>query len=156
MFLECLKELQLPDPKILLRVGKNIPEGLIRLACECISTGIGSPILSNDEVVIPDLQNFGYQKKDAANYAVSACWEPLSCGNSLEQNNLGSIEYAKVITDLLEDPDILKIGSFDELLVACNEKLKCRLGNLLQELERIEWEELIIIIMVLLLLVWEI
>ncbi len=141
LFLECLKELQLPDPKILLRVGKNIPEGLIRLACECISTGIGSPILSNDEVVIPDLQNFGYQKKDAANYAVSACWEPLSCGNSLEQNNLGSIEYAKVITDLLEDPDILKIGSFDELLVACNEKLKCRLGNLLQELERIEWEE---------------
>lgn len=141
LFLECLKELQLPDPKILLRVGKNTPEGLIRLACECISTGIGSPILSNDEVVTPALQSFGYQKKDAANYAVSACWEPLSCGNSLEQNNLGSIEYAKVITDLFEDPDILMIGSFNELLAACNEKLKCRLGNLLKELERIEWEE---------------
>ena len=35
--------------------------------------------------------DFGYTPSDAYNYGVSTCWEPLSIGNSLEQNNLFNI-----------------------------------------------------------------
>lgn len=141
IFLECAKELHLPDPKILLRVGKRMPSDLIRLACECIKTGIGSPILSNDEIVIPALRKFGYGETDAFNYVVSACWEPLSYGNSLEQNNIGSIEYAKVLTETLNDLVIEDDITFEDLIVLCHKKLENHIDRLLNQINKIQWEE---------------
>ena len=51
MFIRAIKELQLPDPKILLRVSNETPSDLIELALETMNTGVGSPLLSNDEEI---------------------------------------------------------------------------------------------------------
>ena len=65
-----------------------MPQNLLVLALECNATGIGSPLLSNDDIVIPALEKFGYVHEDACNYVTSACWEPLAYGKSLEKNNI--------------------------------------------------------------------
>lgn len=141
LFIKCLKKLNLPDPKILLRCSANMPENLMNLAVECVATGIGSPIFSNDDVVIPKLMDFGYEKKDAYNYGVSACWEPLSIGNSLEQNNLANIEYGKCINEAILDSRFLTCRSFEEVLSLFYEKLERNCEAICLELNNIQWEK---------------
>lgn len=140
-FLKALMELQIPDPKILLRVGKCIPPDLLELAVRCIATGIGSPLLSNDEVVIPALREFGYTPEDAYNYVTSACWEPVSYGNSLEQNNLANINFADVFVQTLEDDSVVNVKSFADFLVLYEEKLRIHVQMILKRLSKIKWEQ---------------
>ena len=84
LFMEAVKELNQPDPKLILRYAHNIPRELLNLSVSTMSTGVGSPLISNDEIVIPNLINFGYDSEDAYNYVVSACWEPAPVGKGLE------------------------------------------------------------------------
>lgn len=38
-----------------------MPKELMELSMECNATGIGSPLFSNDDIVIPKLIDFGYE-----------------------------------------------------------------------------------------------
>lgn len=138
-FINVLKVLNLPDPKILLRVSSKMPEELLCLACTCIATGCGSPLLSNDDVVIPALKEFGYED-DAYNYAVSACWEPLIIGESLEQNNLYDIEFGAVFGEMLQNNSDT-IDSFEALLMQYKKALKAHLDSLCQKMDGVSFEE---------------
>ncbi|MCI9593173.1 MAG: hypothetical protein HFG51_03345 [Lachnospiraceae bacterium] len=140
LFIECLKEIRLPDPKILLRVSKNIPEDLLFAAIDCISTGIGSPLISNDDIIIPLLQEFGYDKCDAYNYGVSACWEPLSIGNSLEQNNLAHLEYGKCANEMITDPEFISCKSYEDVLKLYYKKLHDDVEKKKTSVDEIKWE----------------
>lgn len=91
--IRSVKKCQLPDPKVLLRVTKDTPKDLWKLAIDCISTGIGSPLIANDDIIVNKLIDFGYESEDARNYTTSACWE-LIPGNSCEQNNIGVFDWA--------------------------------------------------------------
>ena len=108
LFIEVSMELKLPDPKVLLRVSKNMPDDLLSLAVECIATGIGAPFLSNDDKVIPALIQYGYDAEDAYNYATSACWEPLIIGKSCDQNNIQTINFCKPFFDYIESDEFEK------------------------------------------------
>jgi formate C-acetyltransferase len=112
--LEVIKELKLPDPKLLLRVSEKMPNGLLELAMEVLESASGSPLFSNDDVVIPKLIDFGYDRTDAYNYCVSACWEPFIPGKALDPNNAASLNYCKPLVELLN----VKGGfnDFDELM----------------------------------------
>lgn len=138
-FINVLKKLNLPDPKILLRVSDNMPEKLLALACDCISTGCGSPLLSNDDVVIPALKEFGYGE-DAYNYAVSACWEPLIIGKSLEQNNLYDIEFGSVFADMVIKGES-EPTTFEELFEEYKRFLRSHIEVLRRRLDDIVFEE---------------
>ena len=73
----CLKaslELKLIDPKINLRVSKNTPLDRYILGTQLTRQGLGFPQYSNDDVVIDGLIRLGYDRKDACNYVVAACW----------------------------------------------------------------------------------
>lgn len=115
LFIEVSKELKLPDPKVLLRVSKNMPDDLLRLAMECIATGIGAPFLSNDDEVIPALIQYGYDLVDAYNYATSACWEPLTIGKSCDQNNIQTINFCKPFSDYIESDEFEKSKSIEDV-----------------------------------------
>ena len=144
MFLNAIKELQLPDPKALLRVSNETPRELIELALETINTGIGSPLLSNDEVVIDKMVEFGYDKEDATNYVVSACWEPSAVGKGFEQNNINFISFLKPLNEFLdnETPQVLgMLDDFDELLNSYKYYLKREAESLIKTLDAIEWNE---------------
>ena len=142
MFIRAIKELQLPDPKVLLRVSSETPRDLIELSLETINTGIGSPLFSNDEVVIDKMIEFGYDKEDANNYVVSACWEPSAVGKGFEQNNINFISYLKPLTEFFDNETeqfLENVNSFGELFNSYKYYLKKDADELIAFLDNIEW-----------------
>jgi len=114
LFIKALEDLCLPDPKVVLRVSKNIPDDLLNTALKCISTGVGAPLFANDEVIIPALINFGVEKEDAYNYTTSACWEPLIGGKSSSLNNQTCLNYVRALDNLIKRENLSNIKEFDE------------------------------------------
>ena len=142
MFIKAIKELQLPDPKVLLRVSDETPRDLIELSLETINTGIGSPLFSNDEIVIDKMIEFGYDKEDANNYVVSACWEPSAVGKGFEQNNINFISFLKPLNEIFDgetEQFLDNILSFDELFNSYKYYLKKDADELIAILDDIEW-----------------
>ena len=144
MFIKAIKELELHDPKIVLRVSNETPPDLIKLFLETIDGGIGGLLFSNDEVVIDKMVDFGYGKKDANNYAISNRWEPTVVGKGLEQNNIGNISLLKPLNEFLdgETSQVLDmLENFDELLNSYRYYLKKDVDSLIETLDEIEWNE---------------
>ena len=144
MFIRATNELQLTDPKIILRVSDETPRDLIKLSLETINSGIGSPLLSNDEVVIDKMMEFGYDKEDALNYIISDCWEPSTVCNGVEQNQLSFISFLKPLNEFFdgETQDFLaNMDNFNELMNSYKYYLKKEAESLIQTLDSIEWNE---------------
>lgn len=141
IFIDVIEELKLPDPKILLRVSKNIPRDLMEKSLKCIQTGIGCPLFANDDVIIPKLVEFGIKKDDAYNYGTSACWEPYIIGKSMAQNNIENIIYIKPLDTLLEKEDLNEIKTLEELLKKYKTYLKSYLEEIKDRLDNIKWEK---------------
>lgn len=142
MFIRAIKDLQLPDPKVLVRVSSETPRDLIELSLETINTGIGSPLFSNDEVVIDKMIEFGYDKEDANNYVVSACWEPSAVGKGFEQNNINFISYLKPLNEFFDNETeqfLENVNSFGELFNSYKYYLKKDADELAAFLDNIEW-----------------
>ena len=142
MFIRAIKDLQLPDPKVLLRVSSETPRDLIELSLETINTGIGSPLFSNDEVVIDKMIEFGYDKEDANNYVVSACWEPSAVGKGFEQNNINFISYLKPLNEFFDNETeqfLENVNNFGELFNSYKYYLKKDADELVAFLDNIEW-----------------
>ena len=138
--LEAVKRCCVTDPKILLRVSSKIPDGLLNNAVDCLSGGSGSPLFSNDDVVIPCLLDFGYDKEDAYNYITSACWEPLSYGNSLEQNNIEDVKFADAFVKTMQDSEVVKCHDYKTFLNLYKKHLKNEIQWVLDEISAYEWE----------------
>lgn len=141
LFIKCLQKVHLPDPKILLRCSKDMPVDLLEMAMECTATGIGSPLFSNDDIVIPKLLDFGYDAEDAYNYGVSACWEPLSIGNSLEQNNLANIEYGRCVNSTILDERFVHCADMNEVINIFDDKLTENCYSIIKGLDSIRWQK---------------
>lgn len=101
IFLMQQAKLKKPDPKTLLRVSVKTPRELMSVAVECLKSKTGSPLFSNDDVVIPALEDFGIPEADARMYCTSACWEPYIVGKSLDQNNIAVFDFFKALDTVL-------------------------------------------------------
>lgn len=142
LFVEVAKELRLPDPKVLLRVSLNTPNDLLKLAMESIFTGIGAPLLSNDEAVIPAMIQFGYDKEDAYDYVTSACWEPLIAGKSCDQNNIGTVDFCKPFIQFINSESFEECSSVDEIKEGYYSYLQLYLETILSDyFDKKEFEE---------------
>ena len=141
LFIEVAKELRLPDPKVLLRVSKSMPDDLLISALDCIATGIGAPFLSNDDVIIPSLIQFGYAEDDAYNYATSACWEPLIIGKSCDQNNILTANFCKPFVDYLDSEEISNCTSINDVKQGYYKYLSNYIDFLLSRLDEKVFEE---------------
>lgn len=113
LFIKAVLDLQMPDPKILLRVSSLMPRELMTEALNCMRSGIGSPLLSNDDVIIPKLLQYGVEEEDAYAYGTSACWEPLIAGKSVSLNNLTYLSYPKVLWNTLEETPATALETFE-------------------------------------------
>lgn len=140
-FLKGITNINYPDPKALLRVSKKMPDDLLYLAIDCIAIGCGSPLLSDDDEVIPAIENFGYKHDDAVNYAVSACWEPLIPGRSLEQNNLFDIDFGKAFADSYSDKNFKNAQSINDVLKIYRGHLELQLDDLCRRMNAVKWEK---------------
>ena len=138
LFIEALKELNLPDPKILLRVNKNIPSDLMKLSLDTICTGVGSPLFANDDIIIPKLKEFGFGD-ESYNYVTSACWEPFLASKTSDQNNIKSINFANPFNRLLDKEDLNKFKNVDQILKTYDKYLKEYLNEFTEEVDRFEY-----------------
>ena len=137
IFLKQQKILGKPDPKILLRVGKNTPNELLALSIECLKGKTGSPLFSNDEVVIPALLSMGIPETDAYSYCTSACWEPYIVGKSFDQNNIAVFDYFKSLDQILEH----EYDSFERLVRRYIEINSKNFREFLEGLDKFKWAE---------------
>lgn len=141
LFLDAIGECKFPDPKILLRVSNNMPRELLQKACHTVAQGTGSPLFSNDEVIINKLSiAANYKMADSYEYATSACWEPFIPGKSFDQNNVKCINFLEPLNTLLinsKNP----FSSFDDLKKSYAEQLKRHCRTLIKEANQIRWEE---------------
>lgn len=149
LMIEAVMELQLPDPKVLLRVSESIPRTLMELALKCIQTGVGSPILSNDDVIIPKLISYGVNEADAYQYGTSACWEPLIPGKSISLNNIAYLSYPKVLKRVWENAEILQISSFEQWMEQFYRELQNELIDITQRISeyRLQYNPLLSVFM---------
>ena len=98
----CLRaslELKLIDPKINLRVSSKTPLSTYILGSELTKQGLGFPQYSNDDVVIPGLIALGYDREDAFQYVVAACWEFIIPGKAMDIPNIEAVSFAKAVSD---------------------------------------------------------
>lgn len=115
IFLECAMKSRISDPKIVLRVNREIQPGLMEQAVQCMLSGIGGPLLSNDDLIIPKLMEFGVAEEDAYEYGTSACWEPLIVGKSSSMNNHSCLSYMKALHRLLMEERLDRLTTFETL-----------------------------------------
>ncbi|MBQ9610043.1 MAG: hypothetical protein IJV15_11455 [Lachnospiraceae bacterium] len=127
LFIEAMMEVHQPEPKCLLRVNKHTPKDLIELSLKSISTGIGAPLLANDDVVIPSLIKFGIKPDDACEYATSACWEPLIGGKSSSNNNRTVINYLRALDNMFKRDNLEELDTFEKLFDRYLESLRFNL-----------------------------
>lgn len=147
LWIDALMELKLPDPKILLRVNQKMPRDLMELAVRCMETGIGSPILANDDVIIPSLLEYGIDKEDAYEYGTSACWEPLVPGKSISLNNISYLKYPQAFIDMLEE--VSEDATFGDILNIYYQKLKLELDKIQKNISefRLQYNPLLSVFM---------
>ena len=141
LFIEAMEEIQLPDPKVFLRVTNKVPRDLMELSLRCIKTGIGCPLFSNDDVVIPKLIKFGYSREDAYNYVTAACWEPLMVGKATEQNNIDSIVYMDPLTKMLDNENLEKLTTYEKFVEKYKQYLQKYINDFAKEINQISWED---------------
>lgn len=139
MFLKAQAELGKPDPKTLIRVSKKMPKNLLGVSIESLMTKTGSPIFSNDDVVIPNLLQFGLPKIDAYSYCVSACWEPFIPGKSLDQNNIKAFDFFKPLDVMLNECNLNDIKDFETLMLKYEYNLKNEWVKFLNGLNEYRW-----------------
>ncbi len=140
MFIEVMKELQIPDPKVLLRVSSNMPRNLMELSVKCVQTGIGCPLFSNDDVVIPKLIEFGYPKKMAYEYVTAACWEPIMPERTLDQTNITTINFVVPFHEMLENEELNNITSTEKILELYSKYLKKYCDKVIELLNKVKWQ----------------
>lgn len=141
LFIEVSEELRLPDPKVLLRCTADMPEDLLGAAVDCIATGIGAPLLSNDDTIIPAMLSCGYEEADAYNYGTSACWEPLVPGVSCEANNIASLNFAEPFTEMVFSSRFEGSKSMEDVLKLYKEHLAAYIKSVLTPLTMRVFEE---------------
>lgn len=138
--IDAIKRANVTDPKILLRVSEKMPRDLLEKSVDCLVSANGSPLFSNDDIVVKCLMEFGYDEDDAYNYVTSACWEPVSYGNSLEQNNLDTIKYANAFVEAMKDEACTQCDSFEDFLQLYQKHLRNEIQDVLSGLEVFDWE----------------
>lgn len=137
IFLREQARLGRPDPKTLLRVSENTPGYLLDLAVDCLLAQTGSPLFSNDDVVIPALLDFGIPIEDATQYCTSACWEPLIVGKSMAQNNIAVFDFFPALELALDQAQ--DTSSYEDLLNSYIALNQGRFRSFLQELNEFKW-----------------
>lgn len=127
ILLEIFTENPVPDPKLILRVNLHTSDAVWQKAINCIIKGSGSPLILNEDQVIPLMEKFGYAKEDVYNFGTSACWEPLIIGKSLDQNNcIKNITILDVLTSAFNK---YENKTYKELLINIDKEIATRIAE---------------------------
>lgn len=129
--LAASEELMLIDPKINLRVNKNTPLVVYERATGLTKQGLGFPQYLNDDVVIPALIAWGYDERDARDYAVAACWEYITSGVGADIPNVATMNFPLAVEKATEK--LADCRDFDEFISVVKREIKDQVDELVRE-----------------------
>ncbi len=129
-------ELKLIDPKINLRVHGGTPMETYLLGTELTAQGLGFPQYSNDDVVIPGLMELGYEKKDACNYVVAACWEFIIPGRAMDIPNIAALSFTRAVTEAVEQK-LEECETWEDFYGQVRERIRAQAGELCGQVENL-------------------
>lgn len=135
----CLKascELKMIDPKINLRVGKSSPLKEFVEGTKLTEAGLGFPQYSNDDVVIPALERWGYELEDAENYTVAACWEFIIPGRGMDIPNIEAVSFPKII-NLCVEKNLLACSDMEQFCQEVQRELNREIDRLAEKIQPI-------------------
>ena len=128
------RDLCLIDPKVNLRVHKNTPLSVYELATTLTQKGLGFPQYTNDEIVIPALLRWGYEKQDAYNYTLAACWEILVTGY-MDLVNWDSLNFLKTVQDACEH--LPECKTYEDFAALVKQNIEAQAGALMAETKNV-------------------
>ncbi|MBQ7642488.1 MAG: pyruvate formate-lyase [Clostridia bacterium] len=121
--LDASEELCVIDPKINIRVNSKTPlERFIR-GTRLTAKGLGFPQYSNDDIVIDGLVALGYDRADAENYSIAACWEFIIPDVAYDIVNIATLNFPKAIREATVC-DLVNCKNFDEFLNTAKMRIK--------------------------------
>ena len=82
LHLEAAKEMHMPHPTLLVRVGKNTPAEFMNAAMDVAKTGIGYPNFVSEDSYINFITSRDVPLKDAREFAICGCIPPQIPGKS--------------------------------------------------------------------------
>lgn len=103
VFLRCLLDLQTDEPCISFRFHPNINNESFRLAIRAARDSGGHPAFYNDTTAITYLLSLGFTLKEARNWGICGCIEPIVCGITDFQTNAGNFNVNKILEITLHD-----------------------------------------------------
>jgi len=117
------------DPKINLRVSKNTPPERFAEATRLTEAGLGFPQYSNDDIVIPALEDLGYEHNDAVNYTVAACWEFIIANVGADVANISALSYPKAV-DIALHNKLFESNTYDDFFGYVKEEIEKECNNI--------------------------
>ena len=96
LFLQTLRNIKDTHPRMVVRVGEDIPQSVLDLVVKIWSEGMCDPTVVSDKLVIPALQRIEVPLRDARDYATLGCQEIEIPGKSNTGCEDGSFNVAKV------------------------------------------------------------
>ncbi len=137
LILDTYISLDIKDPKIQVRYHEDIPDDILEMIVKSIAKGRNSFVFVNDEVVIKGLKKLGAEHKDAIDYGIVGCYEPLCAGKEIAATCSGRVMLPKAIEYVFTKgvdlntgkligaitPDISYINTFDAFYEAVKKQL---------------------------------
>ena len=81
--LEVTGEIQTIAPQIAVRIHDKTPRALYESVFKCVRTGCSQPAVFNDKVNIPRLEALGCPTKEAREYSINNCMQPVIPGKNI-------------------------------------------------------------------------
>lgn len=103
LILHCMEDLQTKEPCISFRYHDNINEETFRLALSVARQGGSHPAFFNDGAAISHLLGLGFTLKEARDWGICGCIEPIVPGKTDFQSNTGYFNVIKVFELMLHD-----------------------------------------------------
>ncbi len=136
MTLTAAGELRQIDPKINLRVSKATPIELFETGTELTKIGLGFPQYSNDDVVIPCLEHWGYETADARDYCIAACWEFIVPNVAMDIPNIGGLPIAEVVRETIAE-HLEECETMDELTQFVRQALRKKAEEMAEQVKNL-------------------
>lgn len=96
LVLKCCKELPTKEPCMSFRYHDNINPETMRLALDAVRQGTSHPAFFNDDVAITEALSLGFSLKEARDYCICGCVEPMVPGRTDFNANVGYFNLIKI------------------------------------------------------------
>lgn len=103
LVLHCMEDLQTKEPCVSFRYHDNVDQDTFRLAIAVARKGGSHPAFFNDNTAIYHLLGLGFTLKEARDWGICGCIEPIVQGKTDFQSNAGYFNPIKVFEITLND-----------------------------------------------------